>query len=31
MSTIESRLAELGITIPEPAAPLAAYVGHVVA
>ena len=30
MSTIESRLAEMGITIPEPTAPLAAYVGHVV-
>jgi len=30
MSTIESRLADMGITIPEPAAPLAAYVGHVV-
>ncbi len=30
MSTIESRLADMGITIPEPSAPLAAYVGHVV-
>lgn len=30
MSTIESRLADMGITIPEPPAPLAAYVGHVV-
>ena len=30
MSSIESRLADMGITIPEPAAPLAAYVGHVV-
>ncbi len=30
MSTIESRLADLGVVIPEPAAPLAAYVGHVV-
>ncbi len=30
MSTIESRLADMGITIPEPAAPLASYVGHVV-
>ena len=30
MSTIESRLADMGITIPEPTAPLAAYVGHVV-
>lgn len=30
MSTIETRLADMGITIPEPAAPLAAYVGHVV-
>ena len=30
MSTIESRLAEMGITIPEPAAPVASYIGHVV-
>ena len=30
MSTIESRLAHMGIVIPEPPAPLAAYVGHVV-
>jgi len=30
MSEIEFRLSEMGITIPEPAAPLAAYVGHVV-
>jgi enamine deaminase RidA (YjgF/YER057c/UK114 family) len=30
MSTIESRLSDMGITIPQPAAPLAAYVGHVV-
>ncbi|MGI9353318.1 MAG: RidA family protein [Rhizobiaceae bacterium] len=30
MSTIESHLADMGITIPEPAAPLASYVGHVV-
>ena len=30
MSTIETRLADMGITIPEPPAPLAAYVGHVV-
>ncbi len=30
MSTIETRLAEMGITIPEPPAPVAAYVGHVV-
>lgn len=30
MSTIEKRLADMGITIPEPPAPLAAYVGHVV-
>jgi len=30
MSTIESRLADMGITIPSPAAPLASYVGHVV-
>ncbi len=30
MSTIESRLADMGITIPEPPAPVAAYVGHVV-
>ena len=29
MSTIESRLEALGITLPEPAAPLAAYVGFV--
>ena len=30
MSTIESRLADMGVTIPSPAAPLASYVGHVV-
>lgn len=30
MSEIAARLSEMGITIPEPAAPLAAYVGHVV-
>lgn len=30
MSTIETRLADMGITIPEPPAPVAAYVGHVV-
>jgi len=30
MSEIESRLSDMGIVIPEPAAPLAAYVGHVV-
>lgn len=30
MSTIESRLADMGVTIPEPAVPLASYVGHVV-
>jgi len=30
MTAIESRLAEMGISIPEPAAPLASYVGHVV-
>ena len=30
MSTIESRLSDMGITIPSPAAPLASYVGHVV-
>jgi len=30
MSEIETRLSEMGITIPEPTAPLAAYVGHVV-
>lgn len=30
MSTIESRLSDMGITIPEPPAPVAAYVGHVV-
>lgn len=30
MSTIEARLSEMGITIPEPPAPVAAYVGHVV-
>jgi enamine deaminase RidA (YjgF/YER057c/UK114 family) len=30
MSTIESRLADMGVVIPEPAAPLASYVGHVV-
>ena len=29
MSDIENRLRELGITLPEPVAPLAAYVGHV--
>ena len=29
MSTIESRLADMGVTIPEPAVPLASYVGHV--
>lgn len=27
MSTVEARLSEMGVTIPEPAAPLAAYVG----
>jgi enamine deaminase RidA (YjgF/YER057c/UK114 family) len=31
MSAIESRLAELGLTLPEPAAPVAAYVPVVVA
>ncbi len=30
MSTIEERLAEMGVSIPEPAAPVASYVGHVV-
>ena len=30
MSSIESRLSELGIVIPEPAAPVASYIGHVV-
>lgn len=30
MSNIESRLAEMGIVIPEPAAPVASYVGFVV-
>lgn len=30
MSTIESRLADMGITIPEPPAPVASYVGQVV-
>lgn len=30
MSTIETRLSDMGITIPEPPAPVAAYVGHVV-
>ena len=30
MSTIEARLAEMGVVIPEPAAPVASYVGHVV-
>lgn len=30
MSTIETRLADMGITIPEPPAPVAAYVGHVI-
>ena len=30
MSSIESRLSEMGIVIPEPAAPVASYVGHVV-
>ena len=30
MHAIERRLANLGITLPEPTAPLAAYVGHVV-
>ena len=30
MSEIETRLSEMGVIIPEPAAPLAAYVGHVV-
>lgn len=31
MSAIESRLAELGLTLPEPAAPVAAYVPVVIA
>ena len=31
MSTIEARLAELGITLPEPVAPVANYVPYVVA
>ena len=30
MHAIDARLDELGIALPEPAAPLAAYVGHVV-
>ena len=30
MSSIETRLAEMGIVVPEPAAPVASYVGHVV-
>ncbi|MDJ0612701.1 MAG: RidA family protein [Rhizobiaceae bacterium] len=30
MTTIEGRLAELGVVIPEPAAPVASYVGHVI-
>ena len=30
MHAIDRRLADLGIALPEPAAPLAAYVGHVV-
>jgi enamine deaminase RidA (YjgF/YER057c/UK114 family) len=30
MSTIEQRLSELGITLPEPAAPVANYLGYVV-
>ncbi len=30
MTTIESRLNEMGITIPEPPAPVASYVGHVI-
>ena len=30
MHPIDQRLADSGITLPEPAAPLAAYVGHVV-
>jgi len=30
MSNIETRLADMGITIPEPPAPVAAYVGHVI-
>ncbi|MEM7216508.1 MAG: RidA family protein [Pseudomonadota bacterium] len=29
MSTIESRLADMGITIPEPPKPVASYVGYV--
>lgn len=30
MTTIETRLADMGITIPEPPAPVASYVGHVI-
>lgn len=30
MSSIEKRLSDMGIVIPEPAAPVASYVGHVV-
>jgi len=30
MSNIETRLSEMGIVIPEPAVPVASYVGHVV-
>jgi len=30
MSTIEARLSKMGVIIPEPAAPVASYVGHVV-
>lgn len=30
MHAIERRLADMGVTLPEPASPLAAYVGHVV-
>lgn len=30
MSTIEARLSQMGVVIPEPAAPVASYVGHVV-
>ena len=30
MSTIENRLSELGITLPEPAAPVANYVAYVI-
>ncbi len=30
MSTIEARLSDMGIVIPEPAAPVASYIGHVV-